>query len=49
MLGFVTRMHHWPSQVRIVYGDPREKPHLSEALRDRYAATEKPLYLVIPD
>ncbi|MPT17408.1 MAG: MBL fold metallo-hydrolase [Pseudomonas sp.] len=36
LVGFVTRMRHWPSEVRIVHGDPASKLALANALASRY-------------
>ncbi|EJO93845.1 beta-lactamase domain-containing protein [Ectopseudomonas mendocina DLHK] len=37
LLGFVTRMRHWPSEVRIVHGDPAVKQALADALQRGYS------------
>jgi metallo-beta-lactamase family protein len=48
LLGFVTRMRHWPSQVRIVHGEPAAKHVLGESLKALYKHKQRPLELVIP-
>ncbi|WP_339907133.1 MBL fold metallo-hydrolase RNA specificity domain-containing protein, partial [Pseudomonas guineae] len=36
LLGFVTRMRQWPSQVRIVHGEPGAKHELGEYFKALY-------------
>lgn len=36
LVGFVTRMRHWPSEVRIVHGEAGAKASLAKLLRERY-------------
>ena len=48
LLGFVTGMRHWPSQVRIVHGEPSAKHELGERLKALYKQAERDLELVIP-
>ncbi|KAE8245085.1 hypothetical protein A4X13_0g6092, partial [Tilletia indica] len=49
LVSFVTRMRHWPSEVRIVHGDFEAKAKLSEALRECYRVTRRLLRIVIPE
>ena len=48
LLGFVTGIRHWPSQVRIVHGEPSAKRELGERLKARYKQAECDLKLIIP-
>jgi metallo-beta-lactamase family protein len=48
LLGFVTRMRHWPSQVRIVHGETGAKHEFGERLKALYKEKQRPLELVIP-
>lgn len=48
LLGFVTRMRHWPSQVRIVHGETGAKHEYGERLKALYKEKQRPLELVIP-
>ena len=48
LVSFVTRMTHWPSEVRIVHGELEAKQQLATVLQQRYAATDKTLKIVIP-
>ncbi|QTN45221.1 MBL fold metallo-hydrolase [Ectopseudomonas mendocina] len=36
LIGFVTRMRHWPSEVRIVHGEAGAKLRLAQILSERY-------------
>lgn len=36
LVRFITGMRHWPSEVRIVHGDPASKLALADALNSRY-------------
>jgi metallo-beta-lactamase family protein len=38
LVGFVTRMRHWPSEVRIVHGSAEAKTGLAQRLQERYRA-----------
>lgn len=49
LLGFVTRMHQWPSQVRIVHGDPGAKTQLRDALKLRCCDRSEITNVVIPE
>ncbi|MDP2244999.1 MBL fold metallo-hydrolase [Pseudomonas sp.] len=48
LLGFVTRMRHWPSQVRIVHGETGAKHEFGERLKALYKDKQRPLELMIP-
>ncbi len=48
LVSFVTRMTHWPSEVRVVHGESQAKQQLATVLQQRYAATDKTLKIVIP-
>lgn len=48
LVGFVTRMRHWPSEVRIVHGDPVAKQALADALRQGYTQKNRAVEVVIP-
>jgi metallo-beta-lactamase family protein len=48
LLHFVTRMRHWPSQIRIVHGDPQAKQQLAEKLRQAYRQAGKSVKVDIP-
>ncbi|MDX1722549.1 MAG: MBL fold metallo-hydrolase [Pseudomonas sp.] len=48
LLGFVTRMRHWPSQVRIVHGETSAKHELGERLKALYKQAQRNLELIIP-
>jgi len=47
LIGFVTRMKHWPSEIRIVHGDPKAKQMLQQALLARYSQEERKGELLI--
>ncbi len=48
LLGFVTRMRGWPSQVRIVHGERSAKRELGERLKALYKKAQRNLELLIP-
>ncbi|MEX6502151.1 MBL fold metallo-hydrolase RNA specificity domain-containing protein [Pseudomonas zhanjiangensis] len=48
LLGFVTRMRDWPSQVRIVHGEARAKSELAERIQARYRQAKRSVEVVIP-
>lgn len=48
LVSFVTRMTHWPSEVRIVHGELDAKQQFAMVLQQRYDATDKTLKIVIP-
>ena len=48
LLGFVTRMRDWPSQVRIVHGETSAKHELGERLKGLYKQAQRNLELLIP-
>lgn len=47
LVGFVTRMRHWPSEVRIVHGSAGAKTGLAQCLLERYRAAMKDGEIVI--
>lgn len=48
LVNFVTRMREWPSEVRIVHGEPGAKKQLSNALHACYQHKGQPVETVIP-
>lgn len=48
LVSFVTRMTHWPSEIRIVHGELEAKQQFAMILQQRYDATDKTLKIVIP-
>ncbi|MDH1535213.1 MBL fold metallo-hydrolase [Pseudomonas chengduensis] len=48
LVSFVTRMTHWPSEVRVVHGELEAKQQFTTVLQQRYDATDKTLKIVIP-
>jgi metallo-beta-lactamase family protein len=48
LLAFVTRMRHWPQEVRIVHGDPQAKAQPAEQLQALYRGKSQALYAVVP-
>lgn len=48
LVSFVTRMTHWPSEVRIVHGESGAKQQFSTVLQQRYDATDRALKIAIP-
>jgi metallo-beta-lactamase family protein len=48
LLGFVTRMRNWPSQVRIVHGEASAKRELGERLKVLYRQARRDVELLIP-
>ncbi|SDH17574.1 metallo-beta-lactamase family protein [Pseudomonas benzenivorans] len=49
LLGFVTRMRQWPSQVRIVHGETGAKRELAERIKAQYRQAERNVEVVIPN
>ncbi|WP_417706287.1 MBL fold metallo-hydrolase RNA specificity domain-containing protein [Pseudomonas sp.] len=47
LASFVTRVTHWPSEVRIVHGELEAKHQLASILHQRYDAADKTLKIVI--
>lgn len=41
LVNFVTRMRHWPSEIRLVHGEANAKRELAKALRVRYASKHR--------
>ncbi|WP_304641752.1 MBL fold metallo-hydrolase RNA specificity domain-containing protein, partial [Pseudomonas sp.] len=48
LVNFVTRMRHWPEQVRLVHGEENAKKALARALQARAKVVGKSLEVVIP-
>ncbi|NQD94880.1 MBL fold metallo-hydrolase, partial [Pseudomonas sp. CrR25] len=48
LVNFVTRMREWPSEVRIVHGEPGAKSVLAKRLQGTYANKRLPLQVTIP-
>ncbi len=48
LVSFVTRMAHWPSEVRVVHGEIEARQQFTTVLQQRYDATGKALKIVIP-
>lgn len=48
LVSFVTRMMHWPSEVRIVHGELEAKQQFKTVLQQRYDATGRALKIIIP-
>lgn len=49
LVSFVTRMRHWPSEVRVVHGEPDAKAQLAECLRKYYQAQSQFVSIVVPE
>lgn len=49
LVSFVTRMTHWPSEVRVVHGEPDAKAQLAECLRKYYQAQDQFVSIVVPE
>lgn len=49
LVSFVTRMTHWPSEVRIVHGEPEAKAQLVECLRKCYQVQGQFVRTVVPE
>lgn len=43
LLGFVTGMRRWPSEIRVVHGDTEARSALADALQSRYSARGLPV------
>ncbi len=48
LLGFITGMRKWPSEVRIVHGEAKAKQMLSSELQARYEQEGKQLLIEVP-
>ena len=48
LVSFVTRMMHWPSEVRIVHGELEAKQQFATILQQRYDVTDRTLKIVVP-
>ncbi|UFQ99149.1 MBL fold metallo-hydrolase RNA specificity domain-containing protein [Pseudomonas wenzhouensis] len=49
LVSFVTRMTHWPSEIRIVHGEPEAKAQLAECLRKCYQVQGQFVKTVVPE
>ncbi|TXK65594.1 MBL fold metallo-hydrolase RNA specificity domain-containing protein [Alkalisalibacterium limincola] len=49
LLKFVTGMRRWPSEIRVVHGDPGAKRALVASLRNRYSKKCASCNLIVPD
>lgn len=49
LVSFVTRMTHWPSEIRIVHGEPLAKALLAEFLRKCYQAQGQCVSVAVPE
>ncbi|UZZ08826.1 MBL fold metallo-hydrolase [Ectopseudomonas mendocina] len=49
LVSFVTRMTHWPSEVRVVHGEPEAKAQLAECLRKCYQVQGQFVRTVVPE
>ncbi len=47
LVSFVTRMTHWPSEVRIVHGELGAKRTLAHYFQGQYDKRDKPLRIVL--
>ena len=41
LVGFVTRMRHWPTEIRLVHGEEHARQQLARALQARYRQNER--------
>ncbi len=48
LVGFVTRMRHWPSEVRLVHGEDHAKQALAQALQAKALQKNHPMKITIP-
>jgi len=48
LVGFITGMHHWPKEVRLVHGDEGAKATLATKLRQAAQEKSKELQVTIP-
>ncbi|NLY59870.1 MAG: MBL fold metallo-hydrolase [Gammaproteobacteria bacterium] len=48
LVSFVTRMRHWPEEVRLIHGEQTAKQALAEALRARAVEKQRHMEIVIP-
>ncbi|CAM3788953.1 metallo-beta-lactamase family protein [Ectopseudomonas alcaliphila] len=49
LVSFVTRMTHWPSEIRIVHGEPQAKALLAEFLCKCYQAQGRCVSVAVPE
>ena len=48
LVGFVTRMQHWPQEIRLIHGEAQAKQRLADVLQARYRQAGKPGRISIP-
>ena len=48
LVGFVTRMKEWPTEIRLIHGEDPAKQRLAEILRERYRVAGKGGEITIP-
>ena len=48
LVAFITRMQHWPEQIRLIHGDDGAKQALANLLREKMHAASHPCDIVIP-
>lgn len=48
LVGFITRMRHWPEEVRLVHGEQGAKQALAAALSECAREKQRELHIVIP-
>mgnify|MGYP003684715155 CR=1 FL=1 len=48
LVRFVTRMRHWPSEMRVVHGEPAAKEALARALKAHYLSQSREVDVQIP-
>ncbi|PAU86531.1 MBL fold hydrolase [Pseudomonas sp. WN033] len=48
LVNFITRMRHWPSEVRLVHGDPEAKQSLAKVLQQRASEKQHDMHVIIP-
>lgn len=48
LVSFVTRMRHWPEEVRLIHGEQTAKQALAQALRARADEKQRHMNIVIP-
>jgi metallo-beta-lactamase family protein len=48
LVGFVTRMNEWPTEIRLIHGEDQAKQRLAEILREKYREAGKDGTVSIP-
>lgn len=48
LVGFVTGMREWPSEIRLVHGDNPARTALAQRLRERYACEGRQAKIILP-